>query len=122
MNGLLMNRILIVDDDPDLLDILSFFLTSSGYEVHTLPKGDAIFEHIAAFRPDLILMDVMLAGMDGREICKGIKANPQTLMPVILISGTHDLALTQTGAPDDFLAKPFDLDELLEKVAFQLAA
>ncbi|MDN3547838.1 response regulator transcription factor [Mucilaginibacter aquaedulcis] len=119
-----MSRILIVDDDPDLLEILSYLLTSSGYEVQTLSKGDAIFEHIAAFQPDLILMDVMLAGMDGREICKGIKANPQTLMPVILISGTHDLSLTltQTGAPDDFLAKPFDLDELLKKVAFQLAA
>ena len=119
-----MSRILIVDDDPDLLEILSYFLTTSGYEIMTLPKGDAIFENIAGFHPDLILMDVMLAGMDGREICKLIKGNVLNIMQVILISGTHDLALTlqQTGAPNDFLAKPFDLEVLLKKIAFQLAA
>lgn len=115
---------MILDDDPDLLDILSYFLTANGYEILTLPKGDAIFENIAIFHPDLILMDVMLAGMDGREICKLIKNDKLNLMPVILISGTHDLASTllQKGAPNDFLAKPFDLDELLKKVSFQLAA
>jgi DNA-binding response OmpR family regulator len=117
-------KILIVDDDPDLLDILSYFLTDNGFEILTLPTGEKVIENIYQFLPDLILMDIMLAGMDGREICKDIKQNPRTMMPVILISASHEIhyALQQIGAPNDFLAKPFDLDRLLEKIEVQLAA
>jgi DNA-binding response OmpR family regulator len=112
-----MSRILVVDDDQDLLDVLSYVLLENSYEIATLDKGDLIFENIAEFNPDLLLMDVMLAGMDGREICKLIKAK-LTLLPVILMSGTHDLAISlqQTDGPDDYLAKPFDLDILLKKI------
>lgn len=118
-------KILILDDDPDILDILSFLLTEVGYEVQALSCGDMIFDDIKAFKPDLILMDVMLAGLDGRTICKSIKDNQLTqFLPVILISGTHDLAesLHFPGAPNDFIAKPFDIDHLLEIIEKQLAA
>lgn len=116
-----MSRILVVDDDQDLLDIISYFLTENGYDIATLATGEAVFGNITEYNPDLILMDVMLAGMDGREICKLIKTK-FVLMPVILMSGTHDLALSikQTGGPNDYLAKPFDLNVLLNKIAFQL--
>ncbi|OKS88123.1 response regulator transcription factor [Mucilaginibacter polytrichastri] len=70
-------------------------------------------------------MDVMLGGMDGRSICKEMKSNNLTCsVPVILISGTHDLAasLNLPGAPNDFVAKPFDIDYLLERIKKQLAA
>ncbi|QEM03059.1 response regulator [Mucilaginibacter rubeus] len=118
-------RILIIDDDPDILEILSLVLLEGGYDVRMLSCGDTVFDDIKDFQLDLILMDVMLAGMDGRAICKDIKENHLTyFLPVILISGTHDLAesLHLPGAPNDFVAKPFDIDYLLERIEKQLAA
>ncbi|HTK18187.1 MAG TPA: response regulator [Mucilaginibacter sp.] len=118
-------KILILDDDADILDMLSYFLSDNGYEVSTMLRGDKVLETIRSFHPDLILMDVMLANMDGRLICRNLKAESETrALPVILISGTHNLSesLNQQGAPDDFLAKPFDIEYLLHKIEFQLAA
>jgi DNA-binding response OmpR family regulator len=118
-------KILILDDDNDILEILSLILLDSNYEIRTLSSGESVFEHIKAFQPDLILMDVMLGGMDGRDICKNIKENHLTsFLPVILISGTHDLAdsLHMIGAPNDFVAKPFDIDHLLHKIELQFSA
>jgi DNA-binding response OmpR family regulator len=116
-------RILILDDDQDILDVVSYLLTDSGYDVQTLSTGEQIVTVIQQFNPDLVLMDVMLADMDGRLICKDLKADGITNhIPVILISGTHDLAqsLHQLGAPNDFIPKPFDIDVLLRKVKEQL--
>lgn len=118
-------KILILDDDPDILEILSLLLTDNGYEVRTLSCGETVFDDIKDFEPDLVLMDVILAGLDGRSICKEIKENHLTcFLPVILISGTHDLAesLHLPGTPNDFVAKPFDIDHLLARIAKQLAA
>lgn len=118
------NKILILDDDADILEILTLLLSETGYDVKTLNCGDTVFEDIKDFHPDIIIMDVMLAGMDGRTICKDIKDNHLTnSLPVILISGTHDLAesILQPGGPDDFLGKPFDIDNLLEKIKKQLS-
>ncbi len=120
-----MSKILVLDDDDDILEILSFLLSENDYIVKTLNNGETVFEEIKDFKPDLILLDVMLAGMDGRAICKSIKENQLTsFLPVILISGTHDLAasLDYPGAPDDFVAKPFEINYLLTKIQNQLAA
>jgi len=117
-------KILILDDDSDILEILTIVLSEAGYEVKAIENGEAVFEDIANFRPDLILMDVMLAGMDGRIICRNIKGDPSTAnLPVILISGTHDLAqsLHLPGAPNDFISKPFDIHNLLIRIAGQFA-
>ena len=118
-------KILVIDDDSDILEILGLLLTGEGYEVKTLIHGDSVFESIRDFQPDLILLDVMLAGMDGRAICKDIKENKLTYsIPVILISGTHDLKhlLHLPGAPNDFIAKPFDIAILLDGIERQLVA
>jgi two-component system phosphate regulon response regulator PhoB len=118
-------KILILDDDQDLLDVLSILLTESGYDIQTLSTGERIFEEIKKFHPDLVLMDVMLAGMDGRLICKRMKAETNTIdLPVILISGSHNLAqnLSEQGAPNDFMSKPFELSVLVEKIENQLVA
>lgn len=119
---MLLKKVLIVDDDLDLLEIMGYLLTDAGYEILLVPEGDHINEHIEQFGPDLILMDVMLAGMDGREICKLLKEDLLYKTPIILISGTHNLGqvMFQAGAPDDFVSKPFDLDHLLERIATQL--
>jgi DNA-binding response OmpR family regulator len=118
-----MKKILVLDDDKDNVEILDFILKEFGYEVHTLSRGDTIFEVIKTYQPDLLLMDVMLAGMDGRVICRSIKENALTsALPVILLSGTHDLAkaMQSPGAPDDYIVKPYDIDNLLEVVKKQL--
>ena len=116
-------KILILDDDSDILEILTLILSDAGYEVRALVNGENIKDQIGDFQPDLLLMDVMLGPMDGRMICGEIKNDPSTAkLPVILISGTHDLAqsLHQPGAPDDFVAKPFDMQQLLARIARQL--
>lgn len=113
-------RILAVDDNPHILQALQDILEFSGYEVDTLLDGNSVFETIAQNPPDLILLDVMLGGIDGRDICHAIKEDDQTHeIPVILISATHNLqdAMEQEGGrPDDFVAKPFDIDHLLSKI------
>ena len=118
-------KILILDDDADILDVIAYILIDKGYEVVTLSGGEEIFKAISNFHPDLVLMDVMLGNMDGRLICRELKHHSETnMLPVILISASHDLAqsLNQDGAPNDFIAKPFDIDYLLRKVEHQFAA
>jgi DNA-binding response OmpR family regulator len=120
-----MSRILAVDDDKDILEVLQFILEDSGYQVNTLSDGHQLFESISKQQPDLILMDIMLNGLDGRDLCKNVKLNINTHgIPVIMISASHNLSdvLKQECAPDDFLAKPFDINILLNKIQRQLAA
>jgi len=116
-------KILVLDDDHDLLEIMDIVLSAEGYKVLPLNNGNDILEHIANFNPNLILMDVILGQLDGRELCQNMKANRMFIIPVILISGTHNLAqvMKMEDAPDDFIAKPFDIDDLLNKVKIQLA-
>lgn len=118
-------KILVVDDDLSILEMLNEILSYYGYEVNTLSRGDKVFNKIDEYHPDLILMDIMLAGMDGRIICKAIKATETTGdIPVILISASESVGSCMNGAgsPDDFVQKPFDVDYLLGKIEHQLAA
>lgn len=120
-----MQRILAVDDDKDILEVLQLILEDSGYEVETLENGADLFEKIKATHPDLILLDIMLGNYDGRELCRKVKASKETNnIPVILLSASHAISdnFKQNGSPDDFIAKPFDIDVLLSSVERQLAA
>jgi DNA-binding response OmpR family regulator len=115
-------RILVVDDEQDILEFLQAILEEEGYEVTTSDKGDYL-EHIPlGRRPHLLLVDVLLSGKDGREIVKLLKNKEETkTIPIILFSAHASAEHTarQAGA-DDFLSKPFDLDILLAKVAHHL--
>ncbi|WP_374948654.1 PleD family two-component system response regulator [Mucilaginibacter sp.] len=118
-----MRRILAVDDDNDILEVLQFILEDSGYEVDTLSDGHNLMEKIRERHPDLILLDIMLGNLDGRELCKAVKKENSTQnIPVIMISASHNIANTanQDGAPNDFIAKPFDINNLLNKIKSQL--
>ena len=120
-----MQRILAVDDDQDILEVLQYILEDSGYEVETLSDGHFLFDKINENMPDLILLDIMLGNMDGRQLCKEVKAKLETHnIPVILISASHTISdtLHNDGAPNDFIAKPFDIDVLLKRIEKQLAA
>ena len=120
-----MQRILVVDDDQDILEVLKYILEDSGYEVDTLSDGHFLFDKINEHIPDLILLDIMLGTMDGRELCKTIKSKTETHnIPVIMISASHTVSglFNADLGPNDFVAKPFDIDELLDSVHKQLAA
>jgi DNA-binding response OmpR family regulator len=114
-------KILVVDDDPDILDAIQFALDDEGYAVATSEKG----EYAENLRdgngglPDLIILDVLLSGKDGRLICRKLKGQEETRhIPIIMISAHPgaDRSVREVGA-DDFLAKPFEVDALLAMVA-----
>ena len=117
-----MKRILAVDDNKDILEILRYILEDSGYEVDTLSDGHHFFDKIHERTPDLILLDVMLGDMDGRDLCKNVKTKTETHnIPVIMISASHNISsMSQKCMPDAFLAKPFDIKELLSTVNEEL--
>ena len=118
-------KILIVDDNELMIEVMTYILISNGYEVISFNGGENIFNDIRANHPDLVILDALLPGMDGRDICKLIKLNKNTRdLPVIICSGSDDIdeSLTQKGAPNDVLHKPFDINNLIEKVEYQLAA
>jgi DNA-binding response OmpR family regulator len=116
-----VKKILVVDDDPDILDALQFMLEDAGYEVKTTEKGEYAenLHDINGGLPDVIILDVLLSGKDGRLICQKLKSQQETKrIPIIMISAHPNAkqSVTAVGA-DDFVAKPFDVDELLAKIA-----
>jgi DNA-binding response OmpR family regulator len=118
-------KILIVDDNELIVEVMSYILINNGYEVSSLPNGDHVIEEVKTTHPDLLIMDAAMPGMDGRDICKMLKFDRETKsVPVIICSAQDDIdkTLTQEGAPDDILHKPFDMSSLISKVEFQLAA
>jgi putative two-component system response regulator len=112
-------KILIVDDETGARAALEFLLRREGFEVRDAADGPAAIQECASFRPDLILLDIMMPGMDGFEVCRRIKATPETrLTPVVLITGltgTEDRIMGINAGADDFLSKPIDLNELLAR-------
>jgi DNA-binding response OmpR family regulator len=118
-------KILIVDDNVQTIEIMTYILMNCGYEVVSLPNGNDIFIRIKTDHPDLVILDNILPGMHGMEICQLIKLNKTTQnLPVIICSGDDNIdeALKQKGAPDYILHKPFDINSLIDIVAFRLAA
>jgi DNA-binding response OmpR family regulator len=112
-------KILVVDDEPDILDFMQLVLEDEGYMVVTTDKAEYLEKLHDGGLPDLILLDVLLSGKDGREIVKHLKSQEETKhIPVIMFSAHPSAEETarQAGA-DEFLAKPFDMDELVAKVA-----
>jgi DNA-binding response OmpR family regulator len=115
-------RILVVDDEPDILEFLQVILEEEGYAVLTSDKGEFLEQLHNGGLPHLILLDVLLSGKDGREIVKYLKSQEETKsIPVIMFSAHPSAEETarQAGA-DDFLAKPFHIDVLLAKIAHYL--
>jgi len=108
-------KILIVDDDLAILDAISLILIESNYDVRTESSGNQVVEKVITYEPQLILIDVLISGQDGRTICKILKNNDQTKnIPIVMISA-HPSAKESSSkfGADDFLSKPFELDDLL---------
>ena len=112
-------KLFIVDDEPDILEFLQIILEEEGYAVITSDKGEFLEQLHNSGLPDLILVDVLLSGKDGREIVKHLKSQEETKhIPVIMFSAHPSAEQTarEAGA-EDFVAKPFEIDLLLAKIA-----
>jgi len=114
-----MKRVLILDDEPDIVTIIILILTDAGYNTEGIGTGAELFTKVAQFKPDLIILDVMLGEYDGRKLCVELKSSLHTQhIPILMISASHNLLGMQEKycVPDDFMDKPFDIYELAAKV------
>ncbi|GCE05163.1 response regulator [Dictyobacter aurantiacus] len=116
------HHILVVDDDEGIVEVVQIVLEGEGYVVRTATNKDDL-QNIADDLPDLILLDVLLSGDDGREICRKLKSDKATRhIPVIMLSAHSDASkVADAGGADDFLEKPFDVDVLIDIVARHLS-
>jgi two-component system, OmpR family, phosphate regulon response regulator PhoB len=111
-------QILIIEDDNDILQVLETVLTYNEFTVTSIEGTDDIYESIEKYKPDLILTDYLLTGLNGGKICQLIKSNKETChLPVILISAYPDLA-TSFGnfGFDAFMNKPFNIGDLVATI------
>lgn len=113
-----MKKILIVDDDKDLLYGLKALLTNKGYKIKTIEEGLSAPDTTERFHPDLIMLDVHLADSDGIQICFELKTNSKTKhIPILMISADSEDRAVIDGCPaDGFMAKPLSLISLYKKV------
>ena len=113
-------RVLVVDDDPDMAAFLARLLESEGMIAETVHGGDAAMVYVMATPPDLVLLDVLMPGTDGFEICERLKADAATAMiPVVLVTALEDQQSRVRGiraGADDFLSKPVHREELVARV------
>ncbi len=117
-------NILVIEDNHAILDVITIILQSESYLVDGLNKGADLFEHIEQFKPDLIILDIMLPDADGRDLLKALRSDNKTQhIPVLMISARYTEQNVQHGEyiPDGFLAKPFDIDDLLNRIKSILA-
>jgi len=115
--------ILIVDDEPDILDVIEEGLSTKGFNMRTASDGDKAFQIAMEIQPDLVLMDVLLKGQNGMEVCRKIKSHLPSYTPVILVTGQNDLRDKISGQEhqaDDLLMKPFQMEELFSRVSSML--
>ena len=119
-----LGKVLIVDDEPEVRQVLQEFLSVRGYDVLVAESGSAALAVLGADQPDLVLLDVAMPDMDGVETLRRIVAL-QSPVPVIMVTANADIATTSKllamGAVD-YIPKPFDLDYLDQSVSIQVAA
>ena len=113
-------KILIVDDEPGIVVALQFLMEQQGYNVTTAESGEFALDLIYQFKPDLILLDIMLPGIDGWEVCEIVRLNPdyQNIRIIFLTAKTRevDIAKGLTLGGDAYFTKPFSNVELVAKV------
>lgn len=112
--------ILIVDDEQDILDLISYNLSKEGYKVHTAANGIQAVEVATAVRPDLVILDVMMPGMDGFEVCRTLRKHPETAVAAIMFltakAGEIDQVLGLELGADDYIQKPISPRVLIARV------
>ena len=118
--------IVVADDDPDILRLLERRLSRRGYAVATATNGAAALEKVRSTAPDAVVLDRVLPALSGEEVCAALKADERTAaIPVILLSAhasEREIVEGFGAGADDYLTKPFDLDELDERLRRLVAA
>ncbi len=111
-------KILVLDDDLDILIVVQLLFKVKGFNVMAISHWEEIYEKIETFQPDLILLDVLLSGNDGRDICKVLKKKPDTKnIPVILFSANPAVEKTASEClANDFVHKPFEVNDLMKTI------
>ena len=112
-------KILAVDDTPENLKLLDAILTTRGYELATAANGTAAIEMIGTVQPDLVLLDIIMPGLSGYDVCRRLRDDPATrFLPIVMITASGDQERVQAleAGADDFIAKPFNQLELLARV------
>jgi len=114
---LMKHRILVADDDSSIRDIFKIILVRAGYDLELKEDANEIFNNNFKI-PDLFLIDKLLSGVDGLEICRYLKDNPDTCnIPVVMVSASPDIGVSAIKAgADDFIEKPFELTYLLKVI------
>ncbi|MDD3838961.1 MAG: response regulator transcription factor [Clostridia bacterium] len=114
------NTILAVDDEIHILELLKFNLEKEGYDVFCIETGEQALSYVSRDKPDLIILDIMLPGIDGIEVCKQIKSKKETaLIPIIMLTAKSqevDKILGLEIGADDYITKPFSVRELIARV------
>jgi DNA-binding response OmpR family regulator len=118
-------RILIVDDEPNIVLSLEFMLRKEGYEVAVAGDGDAALAQVAAFVPDLVLLDVMMPNKSGYEVCQVLRADPaRSALRIVMLSAKGretEVAKGLAVGADAYVTKPFSTKELVEQIKSLLA-
>ena len=110
-------RILIVDDDENIAELISLYLMKECYDTKIVGDGESALKEVPVFKPNLILLDLMLPGMDGYQVCREIRTTSQ--VPIIMLSAkgeVFDKVLGLELGADDYMIKPFDSKELVARV------
>lgn len=110
-------KILIVDDDNNIAELIALYLTKECYDTRIVGDGEAALTAFAQYQPNLVLLDLMLPGMDGYQVCREIRAKNST--PIIMLSAkgeVFDKVLGLELGADDYIIKPFDAKELVARV------
>jgi DNA-binding response OmpR family regulator len=113
-----MTKVLIIDDDPDVRTVMDILMKRQGYTVATASSREDALSKLEAFHPSVILLDVLLSGTDGRELCQEIKSNSKMKDTAIIMVSAHPSAgdnIANYGA-DDFISKPINTENLLGKL------
>jgi two-component system response regulator MtrA len=116
-----MPLVMVVDDDQDLAEMLSIVLTGAGMEVDLVNRGDLVMDLFNTNPPDLVLLDVMLPGIDGIEVCKIIRE--KSMVPIVMLTAngdTQDVVLGLEAGADDYMIKPFKPQELVARINTRL--
>jgi two-component system response regulator MtrA len=117
-----MTLVMVVDDDQDLAEMLGIVLTGAGIDVDLVSRGDEVMDVFRNNPPDLVLLDVMLPGLDGIEVCKLIRA--ESMVPIVMLSAkgdTQDVVKGLEAGADDYMVKPFrHPSELIARIRTRL--